>query len=269
MLAPASPDRAPAVPVADFSTVTEIPGTGITRQALDMLWTRYAYAAELCAGRDVLELACGTGQGLACLAARARRVVGCDYTYALVESARHEYGSEVPVMRADAQALPFGAATFDAVVLFEALYYLGAPERFVEECRRVLRPGGVAIVCSVNPQWTDFNPSPHSCRYLTAAEVSTLFTAQGFAVDTAAAFPAEATSAKASAVSVLKRTAVSLGLVPKTMKGKRLLKRLFLGELVNAPARLSAGVAAYHEPVAFDRAHPGRHKVFYVVARLR
>ena len=265
----ASPDVTAASVGTDFSTVTEVPGTGITRQALEMLWTRYAYAAELCAGRDVLELACGAGQGLACLAATARRVVGCDYTDALVRSAFFEYGAEVPVLRADAHLLPFAARSFDAVVLFEALYYLASPDRFAQECRRVLRPGGIAIVCSVNPEWADFNPSPHSHQYLTATQVAALFESHGFNADVSGAFPAAAGSASAAVVSLLKRTAVSLGLVPKTMKGKRILKRIFLGELVDAPVRIAPGAARYHPPARFDASRPDQYKVFYVVARLR
>lgn len=254
---------------ADYSTVTETPGTGITRLALDMLWTRYAFAATFCAGKDVLELACGSGQGLGVFAQRARRVVGCDYTARLVQLAGREYGTSIPVLRADAQLVPFVARSFDVVVLFEALYYLPSPELFADECRRLLRPGGHAVVCSVNPEWRDFNPSPHSHRYLTASQVGELFATRGFDVEIAAAFPAQAQSSAASIVSIVKRFAVALGLVPRTMAGKRLLKRIFFGRLVAAPARVRDGVAAYHAPVRFDAARPDQFKVFYVVARLR
>lgn len=46
----------------------------------------------------------------------------------------------------DAHALPFPDARFDAVVLSAVLQYCRNPWRVVEEVRRVLRPGGVALV---------------------------------------------------------------------------------------------------------------------------
>lgn len=46
----------------------------------------------------------------------------------------------------DAHALPFPDARFDAVVLSAVLQYCRNPWRVIEEVRRVLRPGGVALV---------------------------------------------------------------------------------------------------------------------------
>jgi SAM-dependent methyltransferase len=49
---------------------------------------------------------------------------------------------------ADASALPFPNATFDAVVASHMLYHLPRPSDGVAEVARVLRPGGVAIVAT-------------------------------------------------------------------------------------------------------------------------
>jgi len=48
----------------DYSTVTEVPGVLVTGEAFRMAHSRYAFAAEHCEGRDVLEIACGAGPGL-------------------------------------------------------------------------------------------------------------------------------------------------------------------------------------------------------------
>ena len=60
-------------------------------------------------------------------------------------------------------------------------------------------------------------------------------------------------------VSLLKRLAVRLGLIPKTMKGKRWLKRLFYGLLVEVPAEITDDLASRCPAVLLepDRAHPG------------
>ena len=62
----------------DFSSVTELPRQGATRMQMSMLRTRYGWAAQYTAGKDVLEVACGAGLGLGWLAERARRVAAGD-----------------------------------------------------------------------------------------------------------------------------------------------------------------------------------------------
>src|SRR5438034_2382376 len=232
----------------DYSTVTEAHGTQITREALDMMWTRYAFAADLCRGRDVLEVACGAGQGLGLLARHARRVVGGDYTMSLLEMARRQYGAAIPLARLDGHRLPFAAGTFDVVILFEAIYYLSHADAFLDECRRVLRPGGVVIVSTVNREWSEFNPSPFSTKYWSARELTGLLAAKGFAAEVHGGFVAARASARDALVAAIKRIAVALRLIPKTMAGKRLLKRLFLGSLVDFPGEIREGMATYSAP---------------------
>jgi SAM-dependent methyltransferase len=252
----------------DFTDVTEAHGNKITREAADMMWTRYAFAAGYCEGRDVLEVACGAGQGLGALGVRARRVVGGDYTPRLLQMARRHYGARVPLAQLDAQVIPFRDRSFDVVVLFEALYYLAQPAAFVREARRILRPGGHIVICTVNCEWTDFNPSPFSTAYMTARQVKDLLEAGGFSVSMYAGFPVDRAGARDRVVSVLKRAAVRSGLMPKTMAGKRLLKRLFLGSLVDFPAEIAEGDGAYRRPTELNGALAAPpYKVLYAVGR--
>ena len=255
----------------DYSGVTEVPGNRITQEALSMMYTRYALAAERCAGRDVLEVACGAGQGLGLLARRARRVVGGDVTEALLRTARRHYGPRVPLMRMDAQMLPFRAGAFDVVLLYEAIYYLARPERFVQECRRVLRMPGMLLVGTVNREWRDFNPSPFSRRYLSGAELADLMSAAGFRVELYGGFPAGPRGARDTVVSLIRRTAVALHLIPRTMRGKKWLKRLFLGQLVPVGPELAEGAAerAPLVPLRVGSPEARAYKVLYAVARPR
>jgi hypothetical protein len=122
-----------------------------------------------------------------------------------------------------------------------ALYYLAQPQAFVAEARRVLRPDGRLVLCTVNREWADFNPSPFSTVYHSAAELRALLEGGGFDTTLFAAFPAQRATTRDRAVSAVKRFAVAFGLVPKTMRGKRLLKRVFLGRLVSFSAGDSRG----------------------------
>ena len=223
----------------DYSTVTETPGTLVTGEALSMLLTRYQTGAGFCEGKAVLEVACGSGQGLGYLARRARRVIGGDYTESLLRTARGHYRDRIPLVCLDAHALPFRAQSFDVVLLFEALYYLAGPKGFLEECRRVLRSNGVLVISTVNREWVDFNPSPHSTKYFSARELKELLTQMGFRAEIYRAFRVASGRPKDRLVSALKRTAVFLDLIPKTMKGKEWLKRIFFGRLTPLPHEIT------------------------------
>lgn len=209
-----------------------------------MIHTRYKWAGDMASGRDVLEAACGPGRGLGYLAARARSVVGGDITPALIEAANAHYRGAPLAIVMDAQKLPFEDGSFDMVLLFEAFYYLPEPGAFLAAARRVLRPGGVLLISCPNPQWADFNPSPFSLRYHTADELTASLTRAGFEVDVRAGFSTAPRGSFGRARSALRRVAVSLGVVPKSMKGKALLKRMFYGSLAELGPEIDASVPA-------------------------
>jgi len=254
----------------NYATVTETPGNRVTRDAIAMMYTRYAFAARYCEGKQVLEVGCGAGPGLGYLGASAHRLVGGDYTHELLAMARSHYAHRFPFVRLDGERLPFRERSFDVVILYEAIYYLRDAGRFVEEARRVLRPDGAVLICTVNKEWIDFNPSPLSVHYFSAPELCGLLEGKGFACELFAAFPVTVESARDRVVSALKRSAVRLGVIPKTMKGKELLKWLFLGRLAPVPPELTNGAGKFEAPVLVGRGVPVRDfKVLYAVGRVR
>lgn len=254
----------------NYTTVTETPGHQVTRDAIIMMYTRYAFAARHCEGKQVLEVGCGAGPGLGYLGSHARRVVGGDYTHELLALARGHYGRRFPLVCLDAEHLPFHARCFDVVILYEAIYYLRDAGRFVDEARRVLRGDGALLICTVNREWVDFNPSPFSVRYYSAPELCGLLQGRGFGWELFAGFPVAVESARDRVVSALKRSAVRLGFIPKTMKGKEFLKRVFLGRLTPVPAELTNGAGEFETPLPVGRGMSVRDfKVLYAVGRVR
>jgi hypothetical protein len=75
-------------------------------------------------------------------------------------------------------------------------------------------------------------------------------------VEISASFPVVESSPRDVARSVLKRLAVRLGLIPKTMRGKRLFKRLFFGGLIQVPAEVTDGLAPYVQPIRIPATGP-------------
>jgi len=82
---------------------------------------------------------------------------------------------------------------------------------------------------------SDFNSSPYSKWYLSARELADLSRRHQFQAETRGAFPVRQASARDAVISVLKRVAVALHLIPKTMRNKEFLKRVFFGQLVQLP----------------------------------
>ena len=252
----------------DFTTVTESPGTAVSVEQLEMNFHRYHTVSQYCEGKEVLEVGCGAGQGLGYLARKARRVVGGDITERLLRAARSYYKTRIPLVQLDAQRLPFRDGSFDVVILFEAIYYLSDPESFIRESLRVLRDGGLLAISSVNKEWMDFNPSPFSVKYFSAAELKRMLSFHGLDVECYAAFSLPPRTVRNEAISRLKRGAVSLGLIPRTMEGKKLLKRIFFGKLYPLDGEVSEGMAPYvpADPVSGDSAVPG-FKIIYAFGR--
>lgn len=102
-----------------------------------------AWACGRAHGR-VLEIGIGTGANLPYYAADVE-LVGIDASAAMLEETRAkiDQGVGVPaLLRADAGALPFGDATFDAVVSTYVLCCVPDLDQALDEALRVLRPGG-------------------------------------------------------------------------------------------------------------------------------
>ena len=233
-----------------------------------MLCTRYRTAKPFCKGKTVLEVACGSGQGLGYLAREARLVVGGDYTESLLGLAAAHYGGRIPLVRLDAHDLPFKDEVFDVVILYEAIYYLQDAERFFLESRRVLRPGGYLLLSTVNREWPGFIPSPYSVNYLTAGELYKMLARYGFSPELFAGFPVTIGSARDRVISWMRQIAALLNLAPRTMRGRAVLKRLIFGRLVPIPPEVTDEMADFNVLVPINyNSSISNYKVIYAVGR--
>lgn len=227
--------------IPNYSVITERPDTRASQLQLKILQTRYDFAARHSAGRVVLEAACGAGVGLGLIARTSKYVIGGDIDPNNCATAREAYAGrkDIAVAQIDAERTPFPDEHFGAVILFEALYYLSDAVTFFREARRLLEPEGLLLISTVNCEWPEFNPSPFSTTYYAANELRTLAAQNGFHASLFGAFPDIKTGAASVLTGRIKQLAVKYNLVPKTMKGKELLKMVFYGKLEPIPRDLA------------------------------
>jgi 2-polyprenyl-3-methyl-5-hydroxy-6-metoxy-1,4-benzoquinol methylase len=115
---------------------------------------RYSWAAQAASGRRVLDAGCGLGYGLKILlAAGASEVVGVDLDTAAVAEARKRLnGNAGSVEQADIRELQFEEDSFDLIVCFETIEHIDDAESALTEFRRVLRPDGLLLLSSPDPE---------------------------------------------------------------------------------------------------------------------
>ncbi len=135
------------------SYLTARPGDGADMALLGDLTQR------LPSGAAVLDAGCGAGFPLSSdLTRRGFRVVGLDISANQLGLAQANLGAR-ELVQADLVDLPFGEASFDAVVSYYAIIHLPRSSHagVFSEFHRVMRGGGVALLCL---GWTD-NPADH------------------------------------------------------------------------------------------------------------
>jgi SAM-dependent methyltransferase len=99
-------------------------------------------------GRRVLDVGCGTGVDLVRFARAGASVTGVDLAPSAIDLARRNFEIQrldAELIVADGEKLPFPDGRFDLVFAHGVVQYTTNPQALVDECHRVLAPGGQAI----------------------------------------------------------------------------------------------------------------------------
>jgi SAM-dependent methyltransferase len=134
----------------EFTGERYIPGMGGARIAYEHLH-RYLVAARWTQGRNVLDVATGSGYGAALLSRGARSVYAMDIDESSLRHAVSDWDyPNLTFFRGDATQLPLRSGSIELVVAMEVLEHLLDQERLVREIARVCHPRGIAVISTPN-----------------------------------------------------------------------------------------------------------------------
>ena len=115
---------------------------------------RLAEAADIAAGSQVLDVACGSGNATIAAARSGAHAVGVDYVPELLEQGRLRAAAEgldVEFVEGDAEDLPFDDARFDTTLSVYGSMFAPNHRQAAAELVRVTRPGGTVALASWTP----------------------------------------------------------------------------------------------------------------------
>ncbi len=112
-------------------------------------WERYL-GWKLRPGVTVLEVACGPGFLLQRLK-KKYNAFAMDISHAALQQTRERTG-HTGLFQADAQKIPLQDESLDCLVAFDLIEHLETPRQFFNMARTLLKPGGLMVIATPNPQ---------------------------------------------------------------------------------------------------------------------
>jgi SAM-dependent methyltransferase len=162
-------DQPPGVPPLELTGERTLPDVPAENYWYRRHLAVYRWIADRCAGKRVVDMACGEGYGAAVLAERASDVVGVDANPEAHEHARLKYTRpRLRYERALVEDYEDGAP-WDAIVFLQTIEHVQEPERLLRRFEGLLAPGGALYVSTPNrltlaPPGADRSDNPWHVR---------------------------------------------------------------------------------------------------------
>ncbi len=113
----------------------------------------------------VLDAACGSGYGSFYLAKEGKKVIGIDISKNAIKKCRKKYNHDnLKFLEMNCSNIVFNDNAFDAVVSQDTIEHVKDDKKFLSEIKRVLKPGGIAIIFT--PHSPQHNNKPSNIYHL-------------------------------------------------------------------------------------------------------
>lgn len=122
---------------------------------------------------DVLEIGCGEGRGIDLLAPKSKSYTAIDKIQAVIDDLSTKY-PEITFIQDNIP--PFNKIednSFDTIVSFQVIEHIKNDRLFLEEIKRILKPGGKALLTTPNIKLT-LTRNPWHIREYTAEQLTDL-----------------------------------------------------------------------------------------------
>ena len=102
-----------------------------------------------------LDLGCGTGEMMKMLLQvdDQRELYGIDLSEKMLSVAESKLSGKVRLVLGDSEHLPFADNFFDVVYCNDSFHHYPAPEKVIQEVKRVLKPGGTFLIGDCWQPW--------------------------------------------------------------------------------------------------------------------
>ncbi len=131
----------------------------------------YHAAAPMVSGAT-LELGCGEGRGVGIIAENADSYLALDKIPEVINKLTTQF-PDLEFRQAVFPPVALPDASFDAIVSFQVIEHIKDDELFIKELRRLLKPGGKAIITTPNNKMT-LSRNPWHIREYTADTLEAL-----------------------------------------------------------------------------------------------
>lgn len=193
---------------------------------------RYRFALPYVHGNRVLDIACGEGYGSAALLqSGATSMTGVDISAEACEHATRRYGITTKV--GNARNIPLDDKSVEVVVSFETIEHTDNPDQFMDECARVLVPGGKLVISTPNldSRDSDNQVNPFHLKELGAEEFFSLLKARFCRVEIFTQCPKYAAWWSPRSLAASRSIWQSL---PGSGRVRKLMQRIFCPEVQDA-----------------------------------
>jgi len=112
----------------------------------------YEIASEIVKDKITADIGCADGYGTQYLAGFSKHTTGVDYSTVTVEEARakHKDRKNLSFISSSVPPLPFDDASLEVITAFQFIEHIHERKAFMQEVKRVLKPGGIFLCSTPN-----------------------------------------------------------------------------------------------------------------------